>query len=122
MKEALVAVENVTWDKVRQQLLEDPEFRREYENTRWIDELIDLRLERRLTQKELAERAGTSQSAIARLESGKQEPTVRFLRRVVEALGGKLTIRIEAAEEVPQTLAEQEERPREDARAQDPAA
>ena len=122
MKEALVAVKNVTWDEVRQQLLEDPEFRKEYENTRWIDELIDLRLERRLTQKELAERAGTSQSAIARLESGKQEPTVRFLRRVVEALGGKLTIRIEAAEEVAQTVAEQEEPAREGARAQNPAA
>lgn len=117
-----MAVKNVTWDEVRQQLLEDPEFRKEYENTRWIDELIDLRLERGLTQKELAERAGTSQSAIARLEIGKQEPTLRFLRRVVEALGGKLTIRIESAEEVAQTVAAKETPTREGARAQNRAA
>jgi transcriptional regulator with XRE-family HTH domain len=49
---------------------------------------------RGLTQAELAERVGTKQSSIARLESGKSEPRLSFLRRVVEAMGGRLKTQI----------------------------
>ena len=43
-----------------------------------------------LTQKEIAARAGTSQSAISRLLSGGGKPTYHFLRKVSLAVGGKL--------------------------------
>jgi len=39
---------------------------------------------------------GTKQPSIARLESGSDLPRLSFLRRVVEALGGRVTITIEA--------------------------
>ncbi len=78
---------------------EDPALAEAVEADKWITDLIMLRSERGLTQQETAERAGTRQPAIARLESGKQSPTLSFLQRVVEALGGKLTIVIEPAEE-----------------------
>lgn len=51
-------------------------------------EVIRLRLEANLTQKELAEKIGTSQPAIARLESGSYKNlSLSFLNRVGRALG-----------------------------------
>ena len=38
-----------------------------------------------LTQRELAERAGTSQSAIARIERGRQLPSLETLQRLLRA-------------------------------------
>lgn len=46
-----------------------------------------LRLERGLSQEELAERAGMASHAhISRLESGRKQPTVEMLFRLAEAL------------------------------------
>lgn len=50
-----------------------------------------------LTQAELAEKMGTSQSAIARLESGKAKPTLATLRRLAKATGMRLKISLEPA-------------------------
>ena len=47
----------------------------------------------------MAALVGAKQPSIARLESGKLTPSLGFLRRVVTALGGKLTITIEAGED-----------------------
>ena len=51
-------------------------------------EIIKLRIKANMTQSELAKRAGTSQPAIARLESGAYKNlTLSFLRRIGDALG-----------------------------------
>jgi len=47
------------------------------------------------TQAELAERAGTSQPSIARLERGQVSPTVMTLDRIARALGTDLLIDFE---------------------------
>ncbi|MHB8147780.1 MAG: helix-turn-helix domain-containing protein [Vulcanimicrobiaceae bacterium] len=47
-----------------------------------------------ITQDELASRMGTSVSAISRLESGFHVPSLQTLRRLAEALGGRITIDI----------------------------
>jgi ribosome-binding protein aMBF1 (putative translation factor) len=47
------------------------------------------------TQDELARRTGTTQSAIARLESGQIQPRLRTLRKLAEALGARLVVRLE---------------------------
>lgn len=72
--------------------LKDPEFRKEWEaqNEEFevAKEVIRLRIKAGLTQKELAEKAHTSQPAIARLESGNyRNLSLSFLRKVGEALG-----------------------------------
>jgi len=56
-----------------------------------IGELIArARTQRGYTQKELAEKLGTSQSAINRIESGKQNTTLEMLARVSEVLNKEL--------------------------------
>jgi len=51
-------------------------------------EIIKLRIKANMTQSELAKRAGTSQPAIARLESGAYKNlTLSFLRRIGDVFG-----------------------------------
>jgi transcriptional regulator with XRE-family HTH domain len=47
-----------------------------------------------LTQRELASRAGTSQSAIARIERGRQIPSVETLQRLLHACDFELRFEI----------------------------
>lgn len=54
-----------------------------------------------LSQAELAERTGTTQSAIARLESRGANPRLGTLRRVMEATGNRLELAVEPGEELP---------------------
>lgn len=61
--------------------------------------LREAREARGLTQAELAERLGTAQSGIARLESGRSAPTLDTLERVAAALGLRLVVRFEPPEE-----------------------
>ncbi len=58
-------------------------------------QVILRRGELELTQKELAERVGTSHSAISRLESGQHRASFATLERVGEALGLRLVVRLE---------------------------
>jgi DNA-binding XRE family transcriptional regulator len=51
-----------------------------------------------LTQEEIARRMGTTQSAVARLESGRSKPSMRTLERYAAATGSKVRVVLEAAE------------------------
>jgi ribosome-binding protein aMBF1 (putative translation factor) len=57
--------------------------------------VIRLRQRRGLTQQELARRAGTSHSAISRIESGQHKTSVETLRRIAKALDARLLIGFE---------------------------
>lgn len=48
-----------------------------------------------LTQRELARKMGTTQPAVARLESGRTRPSMRTLERLARATGSRLLIRFE---------------------------
>ena len=72
--------------------LKNPNVRREYEALEGeftlATEIIKLRLKSNLTQRQLAKQMGTSQPAIARVESGSYHNiSLSFLRRLAEALG-----------------------------------
>ena len=58
----------------------------------FILEVIERRAELKISQKELAEMLGTTQSVISRFENMGRKPGYEFIRRVSEALGGKLMI------------------------------
>jgi len=72
--------------------LKDPEFAQAYEETNPGYQVARLRIRKGLTQTELAKLAGTHQPAIARLEDGEDLPSLSFLRRVVEAMEGRLEV------------------------------
>lgn len=54
------------------------------------------RLQAQLSQRELAQRAGTTQATIARIEAGHTSPTVATLTRLVAAAGFDISIEISA--------------------------
>ncbi|MFN7010595.1 MAG: helix-turn-helix domain-containing protein [Allorhizobium sp.] len=83
---------------LKKRLMENPEFRAEYDKAdaefRLIEALVQARTQARLSQAELARRLGTTQSAIARLEGGGVSPTLSTLRRYAEATGTRLEINL----------------------------
>ena len=62
----------------------------------FVDEVLRARAAAGLTQAEVAARVGTTQSAIARLESAhaKHSPSLATLQRYADALGCRLEIRL----------------------------
>jgi ribosome-binding protein aMBF1 (putative translation factor) len=77
----------------------DSAYRREYEALKEefaiARAVIAARAHAGLTQEELASRMGTSQSAIARLESGKSRPSTATLEKLAVATGTRLKIEFE---------------------------
>ena len=59
--------------------------------------VIQARVRAGLTQEQLAERMDTSQSVIARLESGRVRPSTQTLERLAAATGTRLRISFEPA-------------------------
>ena len=91
----------ISFDEIKAELLADPETKREYDalapEFEFSTELLRARLRAGLSQAELAERMGTSQSAIARLESGQTLPSTKTLLRFAEATKSKVELRLTAA-------------------------
>lgn len=92
---------NVRFEDWEAEQMQSPEFRAAAEELEPAYQVARLRILRGLTQEQLAKLVGTRQPSIARLESGKVEPRLSFLRRVVEMLGARLEVRIVPLEEVP---------------------
>lgn len=82
----------LSYEQVKAELLADPETRAAYDALAPAYQIARLRIERGLTQAQLAELVGTKQPSIARLERGEREPTLAFLRKLAEALGVRLEI------------------------------
>ncbi len=76
--------------------LKDPEYKKEYEDLAVEFELAEAFIKTRtnagLTQKELAKKMKTTQSVIARMESGKSLPSAATLKRFAKATGTQLKI------------------------------
>ena len=80
-------------------LEENPEYQAAEQKYKLIldlaDEILRMRMEKGWSQAELAERAGTKQANISRLESGLSNPSINFLQKVAEAFDANLSIHIE---------------------------
>jgi transcriptional regulator with XRE-family HTH domain len=89
-----------SFKKFRAQALARPEVRKAYddlaEEFAFLDEVLKARAAAGLTQAEVAARVGTTQSAIARLESAapQHSPSVATLQRYARALGYRLEVRL----------------------------
>ena len=79
--------------------LENPKFKKKFLEESYrlsiAEQLIKIRLDSGLTQKELAEKIGTTASAISRYESANYDCyEINTIRRIAEACGAKLQVHI----------------------------
>ena len=96
-------VEMVNFNDLLEDKLKDSEFKKEFDSLEkeftLAREVIQLRKNKNLTQKDLAKLSGTSQPAIARLESGTYKNiSLSFIRKVAKALGTEPEIHLKAAQ------------------------
>lgn len=77
----------------------NPEYRAAYdaleEEFALVMALIEARASAGLTQEQVAQRMGTTQAVIARLEGGRGRPSTRTLERFARATGTRLKISFE---------------------------
>ncbi len=74
-------------------------FEREYLKIQLVNEIVNLRKKSNMTQLDLAKISGIPQSNISRFESGKVEPTLDFLEKIVAKLGYKINFNLEKMSE-----------------------
>lgn len=88
-----------TLKQVKSELLDDAATRAEYDalatEFETARELVAARARAGLTQEEVAQRMGTTQSTVARLESGKRPPSLRTVQRYAQAVGARAVLRLE---------------------------
>ena len=76
--------------------MKNPEFVEAYEEIQpemsVIRAMIDARLSRGMTQKELAEATGIAQGEISKLENGTRNPSIKLLQRLAEGLDMTLSV------------------------------
>jgi transcriptional regulator with XRE-family HTH domain len=90
----------LTHKELKARTLERADVKAEYdrldEEFQFLDEFIKARAAAGVTQAEVAERIGATQSAVARLESGrgKHSPSIATLEKYAHALGCRLELRL----------------------------
>lgn len=76
--------------------LENPEFKKEWENIQpemdVIRAMIDARISQNMTQKELAEKTGINQADISKLENGTRNPSLKLLKRLAAGMNMELKL------------------------------
>jgi transcriptional regulator with XRE-family HTH domain len=90
----------LTHKQMRAKALGNADVKAEYEKLSdefaLLDQFLNARAAQGLTQAQVAEKIGTTQSAVARMESGsgKHSPSLATLSKYAEALGCKLEVRL----------------------------
>jgi DNA-binding XRE family transcriptional regulator len=81
---------------IKKQAVKDPAVKAAYDalepEYKLAESMIKARLAKKLTQVELAKKAGVSQTVIARLESGTNNATIATISRVANALGKEIKL------------------------------
>lgn len=89
-------VKLIPFENIHKEWMKDAGYRKEYEDMEFeftlIRKIIRTRGRLGLTQRGLAKKIGIAQSALARFESGRSNPTLLFIKRLVSGLGLKLTV------------------------------
>jgi transcriptional regulator with XRE-family HTH domain len=90
----------LTHKQLRAKALADVEVKAEFDKLAdefsYLDQFLKARTAQGLTQAQVAERIGTTQSAVARMESGqgKHSPSLATLSKYADALGCRLEVRL----------------------------
>lgn len=90
-------IRHMPFSEFKAEALKDPEIKAAYDKLEpeyaAIEAVLRARMEKGLTQTQLAKRMGSKQAVVSRLESGLANPTVSFLKRLADALNCRLEIR-----------------------------
>lgn len=89
-------MKNISLNDYLNERLSDPKFKKEWVKSeaqyQIVRALIKTRLEKKLSQRELAKKANTTQAVISRIENLSLNPTVHLLDKIAVALGKNLRI------------------------------
>ena len=91
----------IPFKKLKDEWMKDPAFRAEYDRLKPEYELalalIKARAKAGLTQAQVAKKMGTTQSVVARIESGQNPPNLKTLERYANAVGRKIQVKLVTA-------------------------
>ena len=86
----------VEWEEYKKTLLKKPGFKEALEKTKLeyqiARELIKVRIEKGLSQTDVAKKVKTTQSVISRVENADTTPSLSFLKRIADALNLELHV------------------------------
>jgi len=93
-----------TFEEYQKEQLNDEEYRKEYYKTRFFSEIgvqiIKLRIKQNLSQAALAEKAGTTQAVVSRIENGSVSATVGTIQKLATAMNAVVNIEFKSMEEL----------------------
>ena len=85
-----------TFEDHLKESLKDPKFKKAWEESEpeylLARELIEKRLKKNLSQRDLAKKLNTAQAVISRIETMHANPSLSLLKRIAQTLGTKLQI------------------------------
>ncbi len=91
-------IKYISFDDYHGEQMKDPKFKKAYDSLevefQIIHDIIRKRIKNDISQKELAKRIGSDQATISRLETGNYNPSIKFLKKIAAAVGGKLQVKI----------------------------
>lgn len=93
--------EDLSFENFKEEALKAPSVKEEYDALATVFDLrrklIRMRMEKGMTQEQLAEKMGTKRSNISRLEAGENVsfPTLKTISKYAEALGYKIKVEFE---------------------------
>ncbi|MBU1130271.1 helix-turn-helix transcriptional regulator [Patescibacteria group bacterium] len=92
-------MKNINLNNYLKKQLKSKTFKKEWQKTevqyQFVRQLIKTRLKKKISQRDLAKKAQTTQAVISRIESGSVNPSLNILDKLANALGKKLTIALE---------------------------
>ena len=93
----------MNYKTLRERILYNPRVQKEYDKNKLSFEVaqmvIETRIAKKMSQKELAKRIGTKQPSIARIENGNSLPSLRLLKKIASALGTELRVKFSKDEQ-----------------------
>ncbi len=91
----------IPFKKLRDEWMRSPSFRAEYEKLRpeyaLALALVKARTRAGMTQADVARKMRTTQSVVARIESGRNPPNLKTLERYASAVGRRIQVKLVAA-------------------------
>ena len=89
-------VQHLDWEDYRKELLKRPGFKEALKETELENQVaravIKARIEKGLTQEDLAKAMNTKQSVISRVENARTVPSLSFLKRLAQVLNASLQV------------------------------